>query len=597
MKIGEYEVVEELGFGGMGQVHLARRRGPGDFEKWVAIKTLHPHLARQDEFVRMFLDEARIAARMSHPNVAQVFELGESEGSYFLAMEYLEGVDLADLWEAAEGPMPPRVAASIVARAARGLHYAHEKEAELVHRDVSPKNVILTFHGDVKVTDFGIAKVRERASERTETGHVKGKCAYLSPEQAAGEEVDRRTDVFALGIVLWELLSGERLFKAPTDAETVVRIVEHRVPPLEADPELVAIAERALAAEREDRFATAEEMADALEATGVASSTELAAFVRGAVPEREEASSRLRQRAAEAMTRTRVAPAPEASGAEGGTGETLAATPSAKKASRSRWGGLLLASLVLAVLAVAIVSTRSEEPRLRVVSNPQGAWVEVDGERRGTTPASIALTRGRHHVRVGHEGFVSLDEHVELEGHETLRLRLSRSEPALGRDEPIRADVGEAGEDAEHAGEAGEDAERERGAGSGGEHLRESENEGVVERGVGNARRPEKAARRLVAEDSRRGAAMRAATSNEGAEREEDSERAREREPALLNLLSRPWATVRINGRDFGRTPLLARPIEPGVTNVELRAEGEGDPVRRRFTAVSGETVNLRVDL
>src|SRR4051812_7865173 len=200
-RFGKYSLVARLATGGMAEIFLARLQGVAGFEKLVCIKRILPHLARDKQFVAMFLDEARIAARISHPNVCQVFELGEIEGSYYIAMEYLEGVPLGCFRRrAALGVLPdPRLVAGIAIQACEALHHAHQLKntdgsvMEVVHRDVSPQNVFVTVDGIVKVLDFGIAKA-QGAHAKTGTGAIKGTSAYMSPEQLRGERVDRRTD-------------------------------------------------------------------------------------------------------------------------------------------------------------------------------------------------------------------------------------------------------------------------------------------------------------------------------------------------------------------------------------------------------------------
>ncbi len=276
--LGRYRVVDEIGVGGMASVHLALMDGPGEFQKWVAIKRIHPHLVEDDNFIAMFLDEARIAARISHPNVATVFELGKHEDIYWIAMEYLHGEPLREVMRRTEelgGPMPSEIACRVIADAAEGLHAAHEllgKDGEcleLVHRDVSPHNLFVTYDGTTKVVDFGIAKFSSRMT-RTRVGIVKGKLAYMSPEQVRAETVDRRTDIFALGVVLWELTTGQRLFRMDSDIETLTKVRNCVVPPPSTlvagyPPELEAIVMRALERRRVDRFATARELSRALQ--------------------------------------------------------------------------------------------------------------------------------------------------------------------------------------------------------------------------------------------------------------------------------------------------------------------------------------------
>jgi serine/threonine-protein kinase len=271
-------VVDEIGIGGMASVHLARMDGPGGFQKWVAIKRIHSHLIEDESFVQMFLDEARVAARISHPNVASVIELGKHQDSYWIAMEYLHGEPLREVMRRTEElgtPMPPEIACRIIADAAEGLHAAHELQGkdgdklDLVHRDVTPHNLFVTYDGSTKVVDFGIAKFLTRMSN-TRHGTLKGKIAYMSPEQVHGEQIDRRTDLFALGVVLWELTTGKRLFRMESDLDTLAKVQECNVPkpstivrgyPLD----LEKIVLKALAKKRDDRFRTARELSRALQ--------------------------------------------------------------------------------------------------------------------------------------------------------------------------------------------------------------------------------------------------------------------------------------------------------------------------------------------
>jgi len=276
-RLGRYEILAELGSGGMASVYLARLRGPAGFSKLFALKRVHPHLAKDPLFVDMFLDEARIAAALQHPNVALVLELGLDNGEHFIAMEYLHGEHLAAVARVAQahGGLPIAVAAALVARAADGLHHAHEARDAMgqalgvVHRDVTPHNIFVTYEGNVKLTDFGIAKAEGRIV-RTETGTVKGKFAYMAPEQALGRPIDRRVDVFALGVVLWELVAGERLFRGNTDAETLMAVALCEIGPPsarrpECPPGLDSIVLKCLARDPNARFETAQDVAAALD--------------------------------------------------------------------------------------------------------------------------------------------------------------------------------------------------------------------------------------------------------------------------------------------------------------------------------------------
>ncbi len=290
---GRYRLRGRLAAGGMAEVWAAQLLAPGGFVKPMVIKRVLPELAEQPSFLKMLMTEARVAARLSHANVCAVFELGEVAQEYYIAMEYLRGAPLSHVLKF--GAVPPAVAVALVAQACDGLHYAHEQRdgqgalLGLVHRDVSPHNLFVTVDGVVKVLDFGIAKVDDGHSERTEEGKVKGKLTYMSPEQLAAEPLDRRTDVWALGVVLWELLTGKRLFGGGGPADTVDGIRNARVPRLGAlgfGPEVARLDDVlavALRVDRTARFTTAAElrraMAEALSPTVMAGADELSHLV------------------------------------------------------------------------------------------------------------------------------------------------------------------------------------------------------------------------------------------------------------------------------------------------------------------------------
>ncbi|WP_147447367.1 protein kinase [Corallococcus sp. CA054B] len=275
---GSYQLLKRLATGGMAQIYLARRPGSDAPDKLLVLKRILPHLSENDEFVRMFLDEARIAARLAHPNVVQIYDLGAEGDTFFIAMEYIHGVDARRLWkrsETAGRPLPVPIVCRILLEACAGLDYAHKKTDAagrplgIVHRDVSPQNILVTFDGGVKVVDFGIAKAADQATV-TRSGVLKGKYSYMSPEQAAGQRVDRRSDVFALGVVLHELLTGGRLFKRVSDMLTLSAVAECNVPvPSQVAPrvpaELDAIVLKALAKDPDARYQHAQELQRALE--------------------------------------------------------------------------------------------------------------------------------------------------------------------------------------------------------------------------------------------------------------------------------------------------------------------------------------------
>ena len=277
--IGKYRILAGLGEGGMANVYLAVARGPSGFSKLVVLKALRSSLVDQDdEFIKMFLDEARLAARLNHPHVVQTYEVGEEGGRFVIVMEYLDGQPLSRLRAAAtpSGGIPLGMHLSIIADLLAGLHYAHELKGfsgeplGLVHRDVSPQNVFITYDGQVKVLDFGIAKVATSSVE-TRTGQMKGKIQYMAPEQMSGDKVDRRADIFAAGVMLWEAVAGRRLWKGLPDVQIMHNVMSARIPPLKEaregiDDDLVAVVEKAMAMEPADRFASAAEMETALNA-------------------------------------------------------------------------------------------------------------------------------------------------------------------------------------------------------------------------------------------------------------------------------------------------------------------------------------------
>jgi serine/threonine-protein kinase len=273
---GKYTLVAKLATGGMAEIFLARLLSDGGFEKLVCIKRILPHLAKDPQFVAMFLDEARVVARISHPNVCQVFELGEIEGQYYIAMEYLAGVPLSVFRRADYYPVAadPRLVAAFGVQACDGLHHAHQlkgasgEQLGVVHRDISAQNLFVTIDGIVKVLDFGIAKVQDQ-SVRTSTGAVKGTYAYMAPEQLRGEKVDRRADVWALGAVLWETLAQRHLFKRETEFLTFQAITNDPIPDIcelrpDVPPLLGDTIARAISRDRDHRFATARALGEAL---------------------------------------------------------------------------------------------------------------------------------------------------------------------------------------------------------------------------------------------------------------------------------------------------------------------------------------------
>src|SRR5512145_2723737 len=275
-RLAEFEVIRRLGVGGMAEVFLAKKRGAEGTYKLLVVKRILPQYGESARFRTMFAEEAMLATRLNHPNIVQVYEFQDyAEDGQLLSMEYVEGPDLRKVMRAARAKrtrLPPYVSAYVVGEVAKGLHYAHERKDErgnpmdIVHRDVSPQNVLVSFEGSVKIADFGIASAN---LFREEPGVLKGKTAYMSPEQARGEKADRRTDIYSLGVVFHELLTGRPLHGAAEGQELLEAVRAGAVEPpstfaRDVPPELEAIVMRALAKGTDDRFQNARELAAAI---------------------------------------------------------------------------------------------------------------------------------------------------------------------------------------------------------------------------------------------------------------------------------------------------------------------------------------------
>ncbi|MEZ4224898.1 MAG: protein kinase [Polyangiaceae bacterium] len=392
--IDRYELVAEIASGGMATVFLARLSGMGGFQKFVAIKRLHPHLAGEREFVEMFLDEARLAAGIHHPNVVSILEVGASDRGYYLVMEYIEGDTLARLLAraATSGQRLPRgVALKILLDTLTGLHAAHElkdemgQPTELVHRDVSPQNVLVGLDGICRITDFGVARAASRLSA-TRVGQLKGKIAYMAPEQAMGKsDIDRRADVFAAGIVLWEVLAGRRLFKSENEAATLSRVLTEPIPHVsEVAPDVPRavgdVAAKALERDPAARYPSCAHFADALERSAtdsdkLATGRELAAYVSEVIgneiaQQREAVRAWLARSEPSQIQLPMAIPTPGQSPDRSGV--TQMAVPSVSSGGfsavtappprRGLWIGLVLLALVAVGVAAWWLGRRGAEP-------------------------------------------------------------------------------------------------------------------------------------------------------------------------------------------------------------------------------------------
>ena len=419
--VTQYRPVKQLASGGMGTVSVCVRQ-TGTFERLYAVKRLHPHLREDPDMRSMFLDEARMAGLLRHANVVPVLDVGEDADGPFLVMDYVEGVSLARFvrHHASTGDLVPiPLCVHIAAQIARGLHAAHElvdsegRPLHLVHRDVSPQNVLIGNDGVVRVTDFGVAKALGR-STHTSTGLLKGKVGYMAPEHLRFEPLDRRTDLFALGVVLVELLTSQRLFPGQDAAAVARAILDEPAPDVgdlrpDAPPALVELAFHLLAKNPDERPPTAAEVADRLEEIAAEEGpVDLAGYVTGRFgQELDEARTEIREAAAELQTRllgltsleARVPQAPEPieSASRGWVRPTFAVAALALVGGLLWWRTDREPELQVDVAESASISTTVV---VHVESRPAGATVRVRDEVQGTTPLDLTLDRGEAAVEL-----------------------------------------------------------------------------------------------------------------------------------------------------------------------------------------------------
>ncbi len=394
--VGRYAFHDEIASGGMGAVHFGKLLGPRSFAPVVAIKVLHPQHASEPDFVKMFFDEARLAARIRHTNVVPVIDVHDGDGELFLVLEYVHGESLGRLLALArerKQDVPLPIASAIFCDVLRGLHAAHEAKNEngeplgIVHRDVSPPNVIVGVDGVTRVLDFGIAKAAGRLTT-TREGQIKGKFGYMAPEQLRGEEINRQADVHAAAVVLWELLTGKRLFDGDNEGNVVARVLFDAVPApssirKEISPSLDAVVMRGLARERADRFATARDMELALRAiVPPAAPDEVGAWVTGLAFESLE-------RRAEVIARLDAEPPPKEApvpiAAEAPTSIVEIGSKS-RPISRRMIGAIAVAGSCAIVFAVIMLM----RPRSETASTPTSPPIESVALPSASVAASSA---------------------------------------------------------------------------------------------------------------------------------------------------------------------------------------------------------------
>jgi len=466
---GRYFLVDKIATGGMASIYRAKVFSHGGFEQIVAVKRILPHLTDDDGFVRMFVDEAKVSARLQHPNIVRVMDFGRHGDHYFIEMELVEGKDLRSVLKTRRRePLDPALAVFIIMEAARGLAYAHGRAdidgrpLGIVHRDVSPANILVSYDGFVKVTDFGIAKAASNQT-KTEAGALKGKFQYMSPEQASGKPIDRRSDVFSLGTVLYELLCGRRAFSGGSHVGTLRKVMEGEVTPLRErmdsiPADLEAIVEKAMSPDPEDRYATAQEMHAALagwerhNADGLASDPRaaLATFMNGLFGDDIVKEKRTLQQGSRAASRMRDQAVTE--GTWDASTQTLALRPPwyRRKSALAGLGGA--AALLLLLIGLNFALSGSDEPGAGVLSiqsdAPVRVYVDDVFRGEGTRVFINELEEGTHAVRLVADGHLAVEEAVQITAEETLEFQRALTldpaqQPPLVRmeTEPVGAEV------------------------------------------------------------------------------------------------------------------------------------------------------------
>ncbi|MFI5298815.1 MAG: protein kinase [Polyangiales bacterium] len=469
-RFGKYTLLRRMATGGMAELYLALHRSVAGFEKLIVIKRILPAMTRDRSFIDMLLHEARVAATLSHPNIVQTIDVGQVDGTYFIALEHIHGEDLRSIVRQMRKrgvvEFPVEHAIAIVLGICAGLSYAHERKdldgtaLEIVHRDISPQNVLVGFAGDVKIVDFGVAKSGTQTGEQTRSGQLKGKVPYMSPEQARGESIDLRSDIFAVGVLLFELTTGRRLFKGASEFETLKLILEKDYPrPSWVNPDyppaLEAIVMKALEKNVANRYSSAREMQSDLEAFVrdqklPVSSIALAEFMKGLFEEKLAAQKEalMHGRALADIIANEIAQSERSVASDGDTSRissisTAAAAGVAGSVPPTPTGppkwlkiAVPAGALALILIGVLIVKSRGDpsatssasegtstetshakaKARLVVKSVPAGAHVWVNGEARTeTTPATLEdLPSGTVDVKVTLDGYVSKSDHVDL---------------------------------------------------------------------------------------------------------------------------------------------------------------------------------------
>ncbi len=592
----------------MAEIFLAELKGEQDVSKLCAIKRMLPHLMRDPSFVAMFLDEARLSSRLSHPNIVQVFDFGEVESRYFIAMEYLAGENLNSILTRLSRSgqfMPLQVVLQVLIGICDGLHYAHEyrekgKDFELIHRDISPSNIILTFQGGMKLLDFGIARASERQQEQTRTGVVKGKLPYCSPEQMRSETLDRRSDIFSLGAVLHEALTNRRLFGRPNEAGTLHAVLMDPIPPPSAlrkdlPAEVDRIALKALARAPAERYQTALEFRRDLErllfgppvrldeylnsvygnehvAERLAMSISSVAKVPTAVDTpRQAAGSRPSAQHAHAQPQTLTVESKELSPRKA----ALHLPQKPRRMVKAALGGAIAGVALVATALIAFQQARTPVPepvttklpagpaRLHVSTQPAGARVSLCGQPlEGVTPLQLEVPqRGRCTLVATLEGHEPAERLTSVEAGQTTEETLSLTpRPVLTVDAPKGALVELDGE---------KRGQERRFALSAGDHRLRIELAG---------HRAHEQVITLAAGEQRQLAVTLTPVKKAGT--------------GLLDVACLPWCRVLLDGVDVGKpSPIVGLPVSAGRHTLRMEHPPSGKMREVRIDVKPGLTV------
>ena len=664
---GKYFLIDRIAVGGMAEIFRARSYGHAGFEKDLVIKRILAHLTENDEFVQMFIEEAKLTVQLQHPNIVQVYDFGKILENYYLAMEGPYGRDLKTVMtqvEEKKSQLPIRFAALLLHEMARGLFYAHNKRdemgspLEIVHRDVSPSNIHISWDGQVKLLDFGIAKASKSTFENTEQGVLKGKFEYMSPEQAQGKVVDHRSDIFSCGICMWEMVTGERLFKSDTPLLTLSRIKAGEVPLVrQENPEipraLADIIHRSLALSPEDRYQSAEEMRKDVEAylkpsTTAEISSELAEWVQELFMVDME-MERLRLEEArksatlmatmedtveldlllddEEMELDEDEEEEERDTIEDEETELVAepaqappgTAPPKRKSKTGLWIGLFVLLLVIGGgVAAALILPGLLAPPLTVVPDPvavlaleisppeaSDAQVRLDGEPIWL-PYDQLQPGVPHHLEVAKEGFVTHEEDFQVAAGETHTIAVTLSP---GTDEPAT----ETGEDPTEASDLEEPATAEpatvapveqapaivfRSTPSGASVSIGGQNVGRTSYRYEGGTAGQDVMARFSLDGYQDASAGGVFPSNGSITVRATLEAIPvQQAPGFLTINATPWADVYVDGKAVGQTPIGSLEVTPGTHTVRLVCPPLEAEKTTTVTVGSGETKPVSADL